>query len=119
MRIEIKGRIPSKKNSKMIVCRGKFPQVLPSKSYTEWHKEASRQLVGIPRLKICPKVVELSFYAPDKRATDLTNKAESVMDLLVDNGVIEDDNWFCCGFISLLFMGVDKENPRVIVDLEG
>lgn len=53
---------------------------------------------------------------PDHRRCDLTNKAESVMDLLVDNGFIEDDCWQITGLIELSCGGVDKENPRVEIE---
>lgn len=106
----IKGRIPSKKNSKQIVCRGRFPMVLPSKAYKEWHKVASLQL---PKIKISD-IVELTivFYFPDARDTDLSNKCESVMDLLVDNGVIEDDNWRVVPRLVLQAGGISRDNPR-------
>ena len=60
--------------------------------------------------------ISIKIYAPDKRKADLTNKAESIMDLLVDNGKIEDDNWFVIGDIRLLFGGVDKVNPRAEIE---
>ena len=110
-RITILGRIPSKKNSKIMVCRGKFPILLPSEKYMEWHKDASYQLKGKP--KISKGKLELNFYFPDNRKTDLTNKAESALDLLVDNGLIEDDNWTVVNDLRLVSMGVDKINPRV------
>lgn len=59
----------------------------------------------------------LTFFAPDKRATDLSNKAESVMDLLVDNRVIEDDNWFVCPDLHLKFGGVDTLKPRCEIEI--
>ena len=49
---------------------------------------------------------------------DLSNKAESIMDLLVDNGVIEDDNWFEVPALASTFGGVDKANPRAEVVIE-
>lgn len=56
--------------------------------------------------------VELIFYPSTRRKADATNKAESIMDLLVDAGIIEDDNWFIVPELSLKFGGVDKLNPR-------
>ena len=110
--IKILGRVPSKKNSKVVVCRGKFPQVLPSKAYTEWHKDASKQVSGVEPIPD-GSIIEFVLYAPDKRVADLSNKWESVADLLVDNKIISDDNWFVLGDIRMKFGGVDKENPRV------
>lgn len=113
MIITIYGRIPSKKNSTWTaIIRGRLIR-LPSQKYKEWHKDASLQLRGTRTFKDKHiRGLRITFYAPDRRATDLTNKAESIMDLLVDNGVLEDDNWFVVPNIELVFGGVDKEKPR-------
>lgn len=110
MIITILGRIPSKKNSRINTRSGRS---FPSAKYTAWHKDASIQIIGAK--KQTKKGFVLTFYMPDKRRCDLTNKAESVMDLLVDNGIIEDDNWQVTGEIRLVPGGVEKDNPRVEV----
>lgn len=119
MEITILGRIPSKKNSRRPFIRGGRVMNFPSKDYVEWHKIAELQILakGIPEKPYENITAHITIYAPDKRASDLTNKAESIMDLLVDTGVIKDDNWFVCPLILLQFGGVDKENPRAIVKL--
>lgn len=48
---------------------------------------------------------------------DLTNKAESVMDLLVDCGIIVDDSWQVVEKLTLRIGGIDKKNPRVVVEI--
>lgn len=91
---------------------------LPSNKHRTWHKEASLQLIGIkPHHEITNVMIQ--FYAPDRRKTDLTNKAESIMDLLVDCGVIADDNWFEIPSISLSCDGVDPKNPRAEITIYG
>jgi hypothetical protein len=112
-RIILKGRIPSKKNSKQIVCRGRFPLVLPSRAYEVWHEEKMWELKAqrIGRIEKVSKI-EIVIFAPDVRKSDLTNKAESLMDLLVDAEIIEDDNWFVCPEVNIKFGGVDRENYR-------
>ena len=113
MRIILKGRIPSKKNSRNIfVVKGRLLNI-PSKQYEAWHEEKSWEL-KMRKFEKLEKVesIEITIFAPDKRKSDLTNKVESLMDLMVDNGILEDDNWFVCGDIRLKFGGVDKENPR-------
>lgn len=106
--IVLYGRIPSKKNSRINTRSGRS---FPSAKYTEWHKDATKQLTGAKA--ITEKGMTLTFYMPDNRRCDLTNKAESVMDLLVDNGLLEDDCWQVTGEVRLIPGGVDKENPRV------
>lgn len=119
MNICIKGRIPSKKNSKQVFCPGKGrPIVTASKAHKEWHADASEQLAKQKLKKIECSKAHFVLYAPDKRKADLSNKWESVADLLVDNGIIEDDNWFVLEDIHMLFGGVDKDNPRCVVELD-
>ncbi len=108
MILTILGRIPSKKNSRINTRSGRS---FPSSKYTAWHKDASFQIRGAHIQT--QKDFVLKFYMPDNRRTDLTNKAESVMDLLVDNSLIEDDCWQITGQVTLIPAGVDKENPRV------
>jgi len=119
MKITIKGRIPSKKNSRILVCTGrKFPNSFPSKAYTKWHAEAKKQIEQfIPKKPITKCKVLLLFWAPDKRKADLTNKSESIMDLLVDLKFLEDDNWFVVNDIHPIFQKIDKKNPRVEIHI--
>lgn len=114
----VKGRIPSKKNSRNLFVRGGKLFNIPSKEYAAWHKTAILQLAA-PKTasEIKWSKCKLAFWAPDKRAADLSNKTESIMDLLVDAGVIEDDNWWVIGKLELTFMGVDKLNPRCEITL--
>lgn len=102
-----------------MVCRGSRPILLPSSKYKEWHTDASLQIKQqkIQPVKGCIESVILTFYAPDRRKFDLTNKAESIMDLLVDNGIIEDDNYSIIPNLQLMFGGVEKDNPRCEVNL--
>lgn len=108
------GNTPSKKNSKIMVCRGKFPILLPSSRYTEWHKDALLQLTGMK--PIASKQLVLTFYAGDNRKFDLSNKCESIMDLLVDAGLIEDDNYSVISELVLRFGGVEKNQARCLLE---
>jgi Holliday junction resolvase RusA-like endonuclease len=120
LELTITGRIPSKKNSRCIfVRRGRLLNI-PSAKYTAWHREASKQIKQRFQLQLTNVAeVSIDFYAPDKRATDLTNKAESLMDLLVDCGVLKDDNWWIVNRVVLNFKGVDKPNPRAVVHIHA
>lgn len=109
--ITLYGRIPSKKNNKQIFnIKGRII-IASSKNYREWHKDASFQLKNKPKIKT-PVSITIKFFFPDKRKSDLTNKAESIMDLLVDNGIIPDDNYNEIPKLLLEFGGVDKNTPR-------
>lgn len=111
MRITITGSVPSKKNSKSFFVRDGKPMIVPGKVHRNWHKQASMQLYGVKSITDI-RSVAIIIYAADMRRGDLTNKAESIMDLLVDNRIIEDDNWFICPSLVLQFGGVDRKNPR-------
>lgn len=112
MKLTIIGNVPSKKNSKKLFFIRNRPIFAPSTNYEKWHKQALPQLLGKSPVEGQIKDIELIFYPESKRKSDLTNKAESIMDLLVDAGIIEDDNWFVIPKVVLIFGGVDKNNPR-------
>lgn len=105
------GRIPSKKNSKMAIPIGKRCVLIPQKAYKEWHEISSWKLKGKQSIPT-PCKLEIIFYLPDARRTDLTNKTESIMDLLVDNGILPDDNCNEIPELSLIYRGIDRINPR-------
>ncbi len=111
---QIKGRIPSKKNSLRRIRRGNRTFTIASEQHEIWHKDACIQLLQqrsqFPSAPVEKAKIVILLKAPDYRKGDLTNKAESLMDLLVDNKILSDDNWFVCGEINLKFEGVDKEN---------
>jgi Holliday junction resolvase RusA-like endonuclease len=91
--------------------------LLPSKNYKAWHEEQLWALKGSAKYSGAVRIVELAFYPSTLRKSDLTNKAESVMDLLVDAGILEDDNWFIAPVVILRFGGHDKTNPRVEISI--
>lgn len=116
IKLTIKGHIPSKKNSKRVICRGKYPMVLPSEVYEQWHKD---QMILIatrrPKMPLEHVSIEIWYFAPNRRASDLDNKNSSICDLLKDAGYILDDNWFVVSELNSRFCGVSKENPRAEV----
>lgn len=111
------GPIPSKKNSLRRIMRGGRIFTVPSSAHERWHDIAflhlKKQLRGLraflPVLKC--KDVEIDFRMADSRSRDLTNSAESVMDLLVDCGVLLDDCWQVTGPVLLRPLGIDRDNP--------
>ena len=114
--LTLNGRIPSKKNSKIFARRGQRTFLIPSNKYTQWHKEASLE-VKQQQIQMVNNVseIQLEFVMPDNRKTDLTNKAESVMDLLVDCGIIEDDSWQFIPLLTLSCKGKNKDKPGVTI----
>jgi Holliday junction resolvase RusA-like endonuclease len=92
MNIILTGRIPSKKNSR--ISNKKTGRSFPSKDYTIWHKDALKQLPTLPAPFPAIKSISIKIYFPTLRKSDITNKVESVNDLLVDGGILSDDNYF-------------------------
>ena len=119
--LTIRGSVPSKKNSKRIFARGGRAIVLPSIRHEDWHKSAALQ---IKEAKVKPKTpihqtksVHMFFHHKDNRTRDLSNMAESVADLLVDLGILQDDSWQIIPELHLASAGVDKDNPHVDVKI--
>jgi len=67
IKIEIAGRIPSKKNSKQVVKAGNRMLFIPSKKYKEWHEEASYMLCKHRPKKPIEKIktISIQFYFPE------------------------------------------------------
>lgn len=85
----------------------------PSKRYKEWIAkcpELHERIYGIVH-------IEYKFFWPDKRRRDGQNYMKATTDYLVNNGVIEDDNWEIVTSENWTHGGVDKENPRVEITL--
>jgi Holliday junction resolvase RusA-like endonuclease len=86
------GNIPSKKNRVRFGSNG----VYHDKKFSTWHKNAVSQL--IPQWMESRWIAETSlltitFEYESLRAKDLTNCAESIMDLFVDVYILKDDNF--------------------------
>jgi len=117
IKLTVLGRTPSKKNSKQIIyVRGK-PLIISSKDYATWHKTALQTLKIAPRFNGNTKEVVLTFYSHDKRKFDLSNKAESIMDLLVDAGILQDDNYEVVPKLTLIYGGCEKEKARCEIQM--
>ena len=121
---ELTGRIPSKKNNKSIRFnrKTKRPFITSSDDYKKWHGYASLQIntqksdiknVQFPIQK-CDYIETTLFYGT-KHRSDNTNKTESVHDLLVDMGVLQDDNWQITGRTTQIPIYREKEPGAEVV----
>ncbi len=116
MTIVLLGRPPSKKNSKRIVRFGSRPGLIFSEAYLAWREEMGYRIRRFrPAKPIVKAKVAIRFFAENKRRWDLTNAAESVMDLLVEEKFIEDNCVENVPRLELEYCGVDKEKPRAEV----
>jgi hypothetical protein len=116
MEIIFEGRIPSKKNSK-IVTRGGV--IVPSKAYRKWHHaelETLRNAGYVP----APFSIDHRFWIGGKTIPadfDLSNAIESIHDLLVDAKIIEDDQWRSLCLFSSGVAGFIRGISRTIVTI--
>ena len=117
IKFTLKGSTPSKKNSKNIIYAKGRMMVIPSKKHGDWHEEQMwvMKSLKIP-LQTNPVMITMTFFADNKRRGDLDNKASSILDLLKDAGVLEDDDWFHVPNVILNFGGVDNF-PRCEIEL--
>lgn len=99
--------IPSKKNSKQIIKRWKRTFIVSSDNYQKWQQEHLILLKGYSKIEWTLKI-NIKFQWWDKRKADLTNKAESIMDLLVDAKIIEDDNYEVIREVNLKYVWYKK-----------
>ena len=90
----LQGSVPSKKNSRINTYNGRS---FPSKAYTEWHANAGAQLLEQGIVNFTKVELDIQFEFRTNRRTDLDNKLSSILDLLVDMGIIEDDRWQIVG----------------------
>lgn len=83
---------PSKKNSRVVDRR--TGRSFPNKRFTDWHKSALLHLrtQGAEPVE-GPVRIDFAFTHPTRRRCDSDNKVSSIMDLLVDAGVLPDDCW--------------------------
>lgn len=117
MKIILLGQTPAQKNSKRAVYNSKLGRVVvyTAKRVKDWQDSARLQLVSCDRIE-GPVEVSMKFWNKDRHPRDIDNMQTSVFDVL-KGAIIEDDNCFVLRKISAEFVGVDKLNPRVEIDI--
>lgn len=121
---ELDGLIPSKKNNKQMYKNRRTGKFFPASSdkYKQWEQMAAYQinlqkssykLIKFPIQK-CNFIRVTLFFGTLQRA-DNTNKVESVHDLLVDTGIIKDDDWQSTGVTTQIPEYREKKPGAYIV----
>ena len=116
----LEGTVPSKKNQRRTFYKYGRVINIPSKQYEDWHKDALAQLevLGVKKMNP-PYKVHLSFWMKDKHRKDMDNSAQSVLELLQDAEVIEDDDCKLLQEVHLYYKGTSKDAPRVKVQIDS
>lgn len=118
MKVILPGRVPSKKNSKRIVRFGNRRGLISSEAYMTWRTEMGFRIRRFrPKVPIVKAKVGIRFFAENRRKWDLSNAAESVMDLLVEEGFLTDDCVDNVPELHLQYGGVERNDPRAVVNI--
>lgn len=120
MRIVLKGRPITKKNSQRIIqARGRV-MVIPSKQYMEYLADCRWQLnvLRLGEMKISSPInLKCVYYMPTRHRVDLVNLLEATCDILVECGLLADDNSKIVASHDGSRVGYDKDNPRVEIEI--
>jgi len=122
MQFTVPGNPRTKKNSQIVVNH--IP--IPSKAYRDYARDTAvwwKHQAAVLRKPIdYPVNVQCVYYMQTRRKCDLTNLLECSDDIMVQYGILQDDN---CSIVAghdgsrVLY---DKDNPRVeitITRIEG
>lgn len=123
MKLTYQGVVYSKKNSKSIITNRRTgkPMIVASKRAKDMEKNMAREFSiqrgGRSAINI-PSSVCMKLYRKDNIKRDLDNVATSVLDGLVRGNVIADDNYGIVRSLHIEDCGVDKNNPRVEIEIK-
>lgn len=118
IRITIPGTPITKKNSQQIVYAGSRPMIIPSKAYKDYRRACLYAIPAEDRQRIdYPVNMCCVYYMPTKRRVDLCNLLEATCDILVDAGVLKDDNSTIVAAHDGSRVDLDREQPRVEITI--
>lgn len=110
----------TKKNSQQILTNKKTGRsfIAPSSRFKQYEREAAWFLRPRPPRPIeCPLNIKCLFYMPTRRLVDLTNLLEAVDDVMVNEGIIKDDNSRIVVSHDGSRVLYDKNNPRTEITI--
>ena len=120
MRITIPLNPVTKKNSQQILVNKSTGRafVAPSKKFKDYQRACG---MFLPRLKEPinePMNVKCVFYRDSRRRVDLSNCISAINDILVDYGILADDNRNIVYAQDGSRVFYDKEHPRTEITIE-
>lgn len=118
MMITLPGEPRTKKNSQRIVYRNGKPIVLPSKQYKEYREICIWRIPAHQKAHISDAVnMQCVYYMRTTRKVDLVNLIEATCDILVDAGVIADDNSSIVVSHDGSRVLLDRDNPHAEITI--
>lgn len=114
--LTFQGHIPSKKNSLRRFRAGNRTLTIPSKAHETWERQ---EIVSLSKVGAIapPYYLIYKFWVGRLNSFDMSNSIESVQDVLVKTGILEDDSWRYLRGTSFELIGADFENPRCEVSI--
>lgn len=118
-RFTLYGDPRSKKNSQRIIRVGNGrPRIMPSEQYKLYEAACLKQITGKHRQRIDKPInVRCVYYMRTRRRVDLVNLQEATLDILVRGGVLFDDNCRIVAAMDGSCVNLDKDNPRVEIEI--
>lgn len=122
LKLIYRGRVLSKKNSKRIIRNPRTgkPMMISNRAAKDNENSMIDQFSAQTLSQKSPIgecEIQIKVYEPNLQKRDLDNQATSILDALVGAEVIADDSIKCVKGITVHFAGVDRENPRAIVEI--
>lgn len=120
MRFTLTGKPITKKNHQRIVNAGGRMRIIQAEAYLKY-RDACKWQINVLRMNsmriASPVNLKCVYYMPTRHRVDLVNLLEATCDILVDAGVLSDDN--CKIIVShdgsrVLY---DKDRPRVEIEI--
>lgn len=113
----------TKKNSQQIIINPKTgrPFIIPSKQFRDFEKDCKPYMLQIKneiRVIKYPVNVQCVFYVGKKFKYDLTNLLEAIDDVLVNYGILLDDNRDILASHDGSRVFYDPANPRIDITIE-
>lgn len=100
----------------LINPKTKRPFIMPSAAYKKYEAQAIKYIPPNIYIK-SPCNIKALFYMPTRRRCDLTNHLESIDDIMVAAGLLEDDNYHIIESHDGSRVLYDKANPRTEVEI--
>lgn len=117
------GTVYSKKNSKRIVrnrATGKMMLISSAAAKANEEDMIYQFATQRPLEPLRPPLrIAIGIYQPNNFRRDLDNQQTAVLDALKSAEIIMDDDFKNVSKLSVEFKGVDKNNPRAEVFIEG
>lgn len=106
--------ITKKNHGQIITVKGR-PMMLPSPQYRQYEKDCAVFMPKLDKPIDYPVTVSATFYKNTRRACDLVNCLQALLDILVHYGVLADDSYQIVESVDHSRVGYDKANARTEV----